>query len=962
MKTSYYWKMEKRLIPLVVFLAGVFSQAELVLGQSCPLNNFVLLSRTTSTNKIKWGFPEACGTNITRRFLRRTYTSQSVYQDIYEQNGSCRYDSETVYSRTDGCLTSRGEEQIAANGYSGSQRWEDNSLCGGTNNVTVQGNYYEAGSELAWLYEIASSFPVIFLDSDCGAAYAWSGGALGDEFGYLVGSDVVRYDYEYTDAMLREDLLQIMPPYPTEWTPGSGVAYWIVYPVEDSHGITVYGAGGRMQYRIVLLDTEKDVTYEVQWDEVTTYPDGTPSRRESKVAQVRGTGDPNNPPFVQEELDVPKEQCYKSVDYNSIKIREIFEPGDSSGGGPAAPGTGTVGGSLGCQLDGGGCTGNADTAPGIWMEVSMGAAGPRMSAGKLTLRSSIFVSDLFTPIHLTWVGAQTPNVEVIKAEFPTTNYLRVREAQLVTNQYIFNVGATQVTNYYLSANEVEKTNLQVNTTLVLRQVKAPQALADIVVVPNGYEIRFYKPDQVGTAKVGGVYPIIDPNPFVIWRVENPNPPATNQLRISEIRSSTSVREWNYFYWPESGKWTLRIWNANEIERVSTNTIDGRQEVITWRRVGGQEALRIKRLFRSFQYDEVLVREEVGSDSNPQVTVYSYYLPGTFGVTGKILLQSVIYPDGSWVYYHSYNTNGLPVYEFRGFGDEEPGGWGSRTTVYMYGPGYGDDGTINPHVPRKVIEYLQWHPVSCRYTLFPSPFTRIDVQCLDPQAQWDDPNNLFTTNKYYQDGPYQFMLKLVVHPDKTLTTYSYATNATGTLWTNIVAHGTPDPTYTTVIDGTITYSVITNSGWYLLVETRDIATGVVLSRDMYSNFDEFGRPRRVTHLDGTYEDTYYSTCCGTVESTTDRDGVLTQYLYDAAGRQTGYRKVYGANVITYTNVLDAAGRVLRTDRLAGGSQVTTHRALYDLAGRLVGENKGLGGGDAHAETTKPQPGGLNTTTQ
>jgi len=206
-----------------------------------------------------------------------------------------------------------------------------------------------------------------------------------------------------------------------------------------------------------------------------------------------------------------------------------------------------------------------------------------------------------------------------------------------------------------------------------------------------------------------------------------------------------------------------------------------------------------------------------------------------------------------------------------------------------------------------------------------------------------------------------MLKAVVHPDKTLTTYSYATNATGTLWTNIVAHGTPDPTYTTVIDGTITYSVITNSGWYLLVETRDIATGVVLSRDMYSNFDEFGRPRRVTHLDGTYEDTYYSTCCGTVESTTDRDGVLTQYLYDAAGRQTGYRKVYGANVITYTNVLDAAGRVLRTDRLAGGSQVTTHRALYDLAGRLVAETNALGGVTAYAETTNPQTGGLIRTT-
>src|SRR6185503_16646828 len=56
---------------------------------------------------------------------------------------------------------------------------------------------------------------------------------------------------------------------------------------------------------------------------------------------------------------------------------------------------------------------------------------------------------------------------------------------------------------------------------LLRQVKAPQGLADIVVISaSEYEIRYYRPADVG-AKTNGLY-TVSGQPYVTWKFKNPD--------------------------------------------------------------------------------------------------------------------------------------------------------------------------------------------------------------------------------------------------------------------------------------------------------------------------------------------------------------------------------------------------------------------------------------------------------
>src|SRR4030095_12150981 len=81
------------------------------------------------------------------------------------------------------------------------------------------------------------------------------------------------------------------------------------------------------------------------------------------------------------------------------------------------------------------------------------------------------------------------------------------------------------------------------------------------------------------------------------------------------------------------------------------------------------------------------------------------------------------------------------------------------------------------------------------------------------------------------------------------------------------------------------------------------------------------------------------CCG-LSSSTDRDGVTTDYIYDGIGRLVGSTRLG----ITTTNVLDAVGRVLSTVRKGtDGTFIVQHQALYDSAGRLLSETNALTGG-------------------
>jgi hypothetical protein len=213
----------------------------------------------------------------------------------------------------------------------------------------------------------------------------------------------------------------------------------------------------------------------------------------------------------------------------------------------------------------------------------------------------------------------------------------------------------------------------------------------------------------------------------------------------------------------------------------------------------------------------------------------------------------------------------------------------------------------------------------------TPESRKEIQSVTP---WDwpstsisDTNNLVTTSHYFTNGVNVGKLSFVEHPNGTMTFYDYVTTSTNS--TTTVSSGQPGISRTNIVDGTKTISTLGTLGQPLTNRVEAIrpgSTNILLSLDVYSLFDEFQRPQRVTHLDGSYEETYFS-CCG-VGSTRDRLGVTTYYLTDDLKRATGTQRLG----ITTTNVLNAAGWVLETRRIGtNGNTITQARYQYEADG-------------------------------
>ena len=370
-----------------------------------------------------------------------------------------------------------------------------------------------------------------------------------------------------------------------------------------------------------------------------------------------------------------------------------------------------------------------------------------------------------------------------------------------------------------------------------------------------------------------------------------------------LGSDSSV--YNYTYTAAANSWTLDYPGGlrEDVRTVSVATngstvylgdigpgISGytRTETFETRVPGGADQWKLKRVYEQTDWGIRLVEETLSPDTNPQTTRYTYYQDTFFARQGGLLYQT-IRPDGSWQTF-TYDNLGRYSQVYSSFGDvppDDPNVSGdAHVTQYAYGDaassevdGSGDYGTNQPDMPRYVAEYQQNVLVSARYSAFPSPGLRIDAQGTADlnygYAGWSDPSNLFTTNRYYTTGVNSNRLQSIVRPDGTLQTFNYATDPTGYYRTNMTATGQPNSTFTSVVAGTTNYTVLNIGGFTILSVTRDIGTGVTLAQDTYSNFDNYGRPQRVTHLDGTHEDTYYS-CCG-IDSTIDRDGVPTQDL-------------------------------------------------------------------------------------
>ena len=556
----------------------------------------------------------------------------------------------------------------------------------------------------------------------------------------------------------------------------------------------------------------------------------------------------------------------------------------------------------------------------------------------------------------------------------TTNYEVVESLVIATNFNFYTNGAILYTNWIYTPSVVSSTNPVVtsssSTNSVILQAQAPQAIADVPVTTNanGYVVNFYYPSNVVSANANGTFNFSG-SPFISWLVTNTSTSGTFQLQVSQYASGSGlVKQWTCSYSSNTAAWTVQtlggIQETMAVGGANANTYSVTNIV---QYVSGQAAMQTVNTYQVMDWaastNIVLSSTVVGSGANTKTTSYTNWDPSSIGLTGfNNLLNTVTHPDGSWEYYSSYDASGNPAVVYSSFGDAAVGDTSNgRETDYTYDPsaagvsGTGDDGSLDPHVARLVVQKIQGSEVSRQYTVFPSVGMRLDIQCTAPGAAWNDPGNLVTTNVFYTNGPNQFALQAVFQPDGTMTAYNYITN--GTYQTNITVTGQPDPSGTHVVDGVSNVVVVNIFGGNVAAASYDVLSGAVLSQDIYANFDSFGRPQQVMHLDGTTEYSYYA-CCG-LNYTSDRDGVTNVFVYDTDHRQLGFDKYYNSSYpVQWLNVLDAASRVVQSQRTGtDGSTITLGQSAYDLAGELTARTNALNGATLFTRTNDPVTGGL-----
>jgi RHS repeat-associated protein len=754
---------------------------------------------------------------------------------------------------------------------------------------------------------------------------------IGPDYYYTeTGHTTWDLSYEYTDGELWSNIVAQMPAYSTNWTfpwdylppaesliEGSHVNgnYW--YPYFTLSGNAMLQ---KVKYRFCIPNSEAGKKYTVTYDLFTwDYPNAAPTHVTKSITVV-GTGDQVNPATAELPDFLPYWDNSPTY-WGGIIWQWVENPVATVQNGPTGPAGSavTLTAGSGCNSCGSGSSQNHGAS--LFAEFSLGNATNGFAVDSLTLSAAVPAPKLATPSSL-------------------------------------------------SVSEDSETEV-ISTNDAIRQITAPETFVDIVTDSDfSYEIRYYYRSQRGSFN-GSVYSVSG-SPFVVWKVENPDASTNsfNRIRITETRGTDS-KIYDYSFtttanenilrldypgglredeWDEATILAADIYGQTNYTRYETNIVrvpagpDQFKSVKVYQHFGG--------LYGGY---EALVREIIDPDNQPRITAYSYYNYMYQNGSAKPL-KLVVHPDGSWEYY-IYTLNGVllvPSDVYYGYGDtpapsDVPDDSTCRHVQYSYYPISGDDdGSMFPDEARQTVTYVKGNVVSKNF-LIAFPGVRQDLRCVDLDYNWDYAHNLVTITKYYTNGANINKVMSIMNPDGTMSLYDYDTAADGSV-TNIVYTGQPNTDGTAIIDGTKTVTILGPLGQMLSSSEIDITSGIITSQDVYGNYDGLNRPQQVTHLDGTMEQTQYS-CCG-VDNTTDRDGVVTQYLYDAMKRQVGSTR----SNITKTNVLDAAGRTLRTTRIGSdNSQIVMSQSAYDVGGQLISQTNALGGVTSYIHTTNSSTG-------
>lgn len=473
---------------------------------------------------------------------------------------------------------------------------------------------------------------------------------------------------------------------------------------------------------------------------------------------------------------------------------------------------------------------------------------------------------------------------------------------------------------------------------VLRQVKVPATFVDVVTLSaSSYELRFYTPAQVGTFNSGtGLYPLTG-QPYVTHRVENPDAgTATNRIRFTEIRGSLQkVTLYTY----DSGTGAMAMSSGSGLrEEVLETEVDGSTttETRTVKNASGDPVSVLRLVKTDYPFGSSVTQRVVDPAGAALTTNFTYYTSaGTDGASyGR--MKQIVYPSGKWVRY-TYDSEGRPATTVTQFLDTAVGSADNlnRVTAVTYGTIADQDGDSLPEEIVTTVESLQGtetgrsHKVtfSSVGTVSGQPVeTEWDIRCTTAGAAWNAADNLVTKRRSFSDGPWFGQVLSEVRPNGTVTLASYSLDS-GNQLTVTTQVGEPNGTLDDVVDGTRTVTFTSPAGKVIGQSVTDIASNLTLDAWTATEFDSMERPTRLDHTDGTYELRSYA-CCG-LDMSRDRQGIVTNYSYNASG----YVDHQTRAGLTEVSVLDPDGRLLSSKRVGSdSSEITTVTHHYDLAGR------------------------------
>ena len=461
-----------------------------------------------------------------------------------------------------------------------------------------------------------------------------------------------------------------------------------------------------------------------------------------------------------------------------------------------------------------------------------------------------------------------------------------------------------------------------NTNGTLRQVLAPQTLADIVVdSTNRYHIHFYATSQVG-ALSGGLYATTG-SPLVSWTIENADASGAtfNQVNVTETRGASIVLS-SYSFDASSSTWTLLKGNGLTKQTKQALWISETNYVETFAVLDpADDSVLSQRQdwYHKFSFGKRLVEVIGGTGAVTNSTRFffctdtnaAYYMEPIGTATS----------DGRWTTNQYSGSTLTAVYS--GFGDQTPTTDDNltRKTVYAYDA----NGFFS-----NISEYALGTLVRST-SIGEAPNQRTETVSglnVSPMA---------TTTTKVAVGDFVGEIGSITRPDGTMSLFEYGRDAATGWRTNTAYIGEPNANGDAIIAGTKKVTVLDQLGVVQSRKSYDIASGILIANQSYATFDDYGRYQQMIDHLGDYTNLVTYICCG-IESFTGKDGLTTTYGWDDLKRVTSITR----QGITQIRGFDAASRLSQTTRQGtDGSLIVQNTSGYDVLGRMTSTTNAVG---------------------